>query len=113
MAAQHPGGPVPAGVLTQAAGVMAIQERMVEMPDDPILGEFREEFASMVGTFFEYPLPARPDRSGFRGAVEIIDHRELYARLASGNDAPVDVEAFLRAGLVDIFLSDFDRHRKQ
>ena len=113
MAAQHPGGPVAAGVLSQAAGVMTIQERMVVMPDDPILGEFREEFAGMVGTFFEYPQPATPERSGFHGAVEIIDHEELYARLEGGNDDPVDVEAFLRARLVDIFLGDFDRHRKQ
>ncbi|MBW2723221.1 MAG: BamA/TamA family outer membrane protein [Deltaproteobacteria bacterium] len=113
MAAQHPAGPPVAGVLTEAAGVLTVKERMVVMPDDPLLGEFREEFAGMVGTFFEYPQPSSDDREGFHGATEIINSKKLYARLEQGNNDEVDVEAFLRARLLDIFLGDFDRHRKQ
>ena len=113
MAAQHPGGPLAAGVLTEAAGVLTVRERMVVMPDDPRLGEYREEFAGMVGTFFEYPQPAKDGRPGFAGATEILDHEELYAALAEGDTLRVDVRAFLRARLLDIFLGDFDRHRKQ
>lgn len=113
MAAQHPGGPQAAGVITQAAGVLAASSRMVVMPDDPALGEFRAEFAGMVGTFFEYPQPASATQPGFASATEIISHKELYKRLESGNGTQVDAEAFLRARLVDIFLGDFDRHRKQ
>lgn len=113
MAAQHPGGPPVAGVLTSAAGVLTVHERMVVMPDDPRLAGFREEFAGMVGTFFEYPQPAKEGRPGFHGATEIIDHEGLYEKLASGNQEEVDVEAFLRARLLDLLLGDFDRHRKQ
>lgn len=113
MAAQHPGGPSVAGILTDAAGIVTVHERMVVMPDDPTLGEFREEFAGMVGTFFEYPQAAKGDRAGFAGALELIDHEELYERLATGDGTRVDVEAFLRARLVDLLLGDFDRHRKQ
>lgn len=113
MAAQHPSGPPAAGVLTDAAGVLTVRERMVVMPDDSRLGEFREEFAGMVGTFFEYPLPETDGRPGFHDASEIISHSDLYERLESGNTDQVDVAAFLRARLMDIFLGDFDRHRKQ
>ena len=113
MAAQHPGGPPVAGVLTEAAGVLTVHERMVVMPNDPRLGEFREEFAGMVGTFFEYPQPSAPGREGFAGATEILDHDELYERLEADHEDSVDVEAFLRARLMDLFLGDFDRHRKQ
>ena len=113
MAAQHPAGPPVAGVLTEAAGVLTVRERMVVMPDDPRLGKFRKEFAGMVGTFFEYPMPGSGGREGFHGATEIIDHDELYTRLSRDNKDEVDVEAFLRARLLDIFLGDFDRHRKQ
>jgi hypothetical protein len=113
MAAQHPGGPLVAGVICDAAGVLTIHERMVVMPDDPALGEFREDFAGMVGTFFEYPLPKSGKRAGFHGASEIIDQEELYERLASGHEDQVAVGAFLRARLVDILIGDFDRHRKQ
>jgi hypothetical protein len=66
----------------------------------------------MVGAFFEYPMPASNSHPGFHGASEIIDHEELYDRLRRGGDA-VDVEAFLRARLLDILIGDFDRHRKQ
>lgn len=113
MAAQHPGGPVVSSVLSEAAGILTSVEYMVVMPDDPALGEFREEFAGMVGCFFEFPLPATEERAGFHGATEIIGHKELYERLARSQEDQVDVEAFLRARLFDILIGDFDRHRKQ
>jgi hypothetical protein len=113
MAAQHPGGPLVAGGLSEAAGVLTIHERMVVMPDDPALGKFRKEFAGMVGSFFEYPLPAARGRPGFHGATAIIDHKELYRRLSHGYADRVDARAFLRARLLDLLIGDFDRHRKQ
>lgn len=113
MAAQHPGGPLVAGVISEAAGVLTVHEQMVVMPDDPALGEFRAEFAGMVGTFYAYPQPASDAHPGFHGASEIIDHDELYARLARGHDDEVLAQAFLRARLLDLLLGDFDRHRKQ
>jgi hypothetical protein len=67
----------------------------------------------MVGTFYEYPLPGPEGHPGFHGATEIIDHKELYGRLAASNRDRVDAEAYLRARLLDLLLGDFDRHRKQ
>jgi hypothetical protein len=113
MAAQHPGGPIASSVLSEAAGLLTVHERMVVMPDDPALGEFREEFAGMVGAFFEFPLPKADGHPGFHGATEIIDYKELYERLEHSQEDQVDVEAFLRARLYDILIGDFDRHRKQ
>ncbi|MBW2527761.1 MAG: hypothetical protein JRI23_26505 [Deltaproteobacteria bacterium] len=113
MAAQHPGGPLVAAVLSEAAGVLTIPERLVVMPDDPALGEYRKEFAGMVGSFYEYPTPTSPTHDGFHGATEIIDQEQLYARLARGHDDQVHATAFLRARLLDLLLGDFDRHRKQ
>ena len=113
MSAQHPGGPLAAGVLTEAAGVLTVNERMVVMPDHPALGEFRDEFAGMIGTFFVYPQRAKEGREGFANATEIIDHEELYNRLSAGYETDVDVRAFLKARLMDLLMGDFDRHRKQ
>ncbi len=113
MAAQHPAGPVPASVISEAAGVLTIKETLVVMPDDPALGKYREEFAGMVGSIYVYPLPAKNGRGGFHGATEIINQKKLYARLERGNQDRVWTEAFLRARLIDILLGDFDRHRKQ
>ena len=113
MAAQHPAGPVAASKLSEAAGVLTIHERLVVMPDDPALGKYREEFAGMVGSFYEYPQPAKEGRKGFHDATEIINQKKLYARLERSHEDQVDTEAFLRARLIDILLGDFDRHRKQ
>jgi len=113
MAAQHPGGPITSSVVSEAAGLLTIHESMVVMPDDPALGEYREEFAGMVGAFFEFPQAASEANEGFHGATEIIDHEELYELLARSQDDQVAVAAFLRARLFDILIGDFDRHRKQ
>jgi hypothetical protein len=113
MAAQHPGGPIPVSVLAEAAGLLAVQEHMVVLKDSPALGEYREEFAGMVGAFYEFPQPAEGARAGFRGAIDVISYKELYERLEAGYDDPVAVDAFLRARLFDILIGDFDRHRKQ
>lgn len=113
MAAQHPGGPPVAGALTEAAGVLTIHETMAVVPDDARLGEYQEEFAGMVGTFFVYPQAASDGREGFADAEELIDHEALYERLRTNAEDEVDAQAFMRARLMDLLLGDFDRHRKQ
>ncbi|MFT7624104.1 MAG: hypothetical protein ACI9WU_003290, partial [Myxococcota bacterium] len=113
MAAQHPAGPLVAAALSQAVGVLTIEEQMVVMPDDPALGKYRAEFAGMVGNFYAYPGPASAGSSGFHGATEVVDYRAMYSSLDSRHDRPVDAHAFLRARLLDLLLGDFDRHRKQ
>jgi hypothetical protein len=113
MAAQHPAGAVIADELSRAAGVPTIPVRLVVMPDDPALGEFRAEFKGLPGTFSEYPTAATAEHAGFEGATEIIDHMTLFAKLAASPDDRVAVRELLRARLFDVLISDFDRHRKQ
>ncbi|HEX7239871.1 MAG TPA: hypothetical protein VF263_06370, partial [Longimicrobiaceae bacterium] len=45
----HPGAPLVADALLTAAGVLHVSPRLMRMPDDPALGEFREDFAGMLG----------------------------------------------------------------
>lgn len=113
MAAQHPASEVVARVLLDAAGVPCPPWRLVVMPDDPALGEFRKDFAGAIGVFAEYPTPAAPGRAGTWGLTEIVDHKEFYKRLEAGTGEAGDVKALLRARLVDVFMGDWDRHRKQ
>src|SRR5262249_41413728 len=49
MASQHPAGHVVAPGLLAPAGILHNEPRLVIMPDDPALGEFRSEFANSVG----------------------------------------------------------------
>ena len=113
MAAQHPAAALIADDLARAAGVPTLPIRIVVMPDDAALGEFRKDFAGVVGTLSEYPSAEAATHPGFEGAVEIIDHVEMYRRLAAGPADRAAAREYLRARLFDVLVSDFDRHRKQ
>jgi hypothetical protein len=113
MAAQHPAGALVADEISKAAGVPTVPIRLVVLPDDPALGEVRRDYAGLVGTFAEYPTPTDARHPGFEGAVEIVDHMTLFGRLAESPDERAAVREFLRARLLDLLVSDFDRHRKQ
>ena len=113
MAAQHPAGALVVDELSKAAGVPTVPIRIVVMPDDPALGELRKDFANVVGTLSEYPTAAGAGHPGFEGATELIDHMEMYKRLATSPDDRVAVREYLRDRLFDVLVSDFDRHRKQ
>jgi hypothetical protein len=105
--AMNPAGAVVAPVLLEAAGVLNAPPQVVVMPDDPRLGEYRAEFAGLLGMIEE-----RPDE-GFGGAAEVIDTDELEEKLRGGPGNRVDAGNFLAARLVDQLLGDWDRHRDQ
>jgi hypothetical protein len=112
-AALHPAASVAAAPLLAAAGVLHVEPRLVLMPDDARLGEFRRDFAGALGTIEEYPGPARDGQPGFAGATEIIASSELLERLRATPRERADSRAYLRARLMDLFLGDWDRHTRQ
>jgi hypothetical protein len=113
IAALHPAASVVAAPLLAAAGVLHVAPRLVVMPDDARLGEFRREFAGALGTIQEYPRPAPEGNPGFAGATEIISSSELLDRLRATSGERADSRAYLRARLMDLFLGDWDRHTGQ
>jgi len=106
--ATHPAGQVVAPELLEAAGVRHNSPRLVLMPDDPALGEFRSTFAGVAGDLEEWT-----GGPGFGGAEETIDGAEMWRRLRRSPEVRPDAEAYLRARLVDHLMDDWDRHRGQ
>jgi len=113
MSSAYPAGPLVAETIMEAAGLLAAPVRFVIMPDDPALGEFQREFAGLFGTIQEYPTPASDKYSGFANATEILNYQEMWRRLQTNPANRVDSQVYLRARLVDIFIGDWDRHRRQ
>jgi hypothetical protein len=109
----HPAAAFILPVLAEAAGVPHMHPRVVILPDDPALGPFREEFANKVGTFEEYPLPARGGTQGFMEATEILSTPELWARWLVEPETRVDRQAYLRARILDLWVDNYDRHGGQ
>src|SRR5687768_8867537 len=61
--ASHPTAPVSPPPVLAAVGVLHSQTALVAMPDDARLGEFRKEFARVLGTIEEGPeAPEEKDR---------------------------------------------------
>ncbi len=113
LSSAHPGATLIVPPLAEAAGVIHNVPRLVIMPDDPALGEFREVFAGRLGTFEQFPTPASDQYAGFKGATEIISSPDMWQRMLADPRVRVDVKAFLRARLFDFFLDDWDRHPDQ
>jgi hypothetical protein len=113
MSSGHPAGPLVVAALLEAAGVLHPTPELFVMPDDPALGEFRKEFAGLLGMIEERPKEMGDEESTFAGASDIVSTDELYARLDDEPDVRVDARAFLLARLTDVFLGDWDRHRDQ
>ncbi|MGN6392281.1 MAG: BamA/TamA family outer membrane protein [Gemmatimonadales bacterium] len=110
ISAGHPAAPLVVGPILEAAGVVHAEPRLVLMPDDPALGEFRPEFAGMLGLIEERPTAKGP---GFAGADKIISTEDLFERLDKHQGERIDERAFLTARLVDLLLGDWDRHQDQ
>jgi len=113
ISAAHPYGALVAGPLLEAVGVLHAEPLLRLMPDDPALGEFRSEFAGMLGLIEEQPDENSGGGTSFEGTASVIASERLTERLLEGPEDQVDARAFLTARLMDVFLGDWDRHRGQ
>jgi hypothetical protein len=86
--ASHPTGALAAAPMMDAAGILHPTARLAVMPDDPILGEFRKDFAGMLGEIERHPTVPK-DAPAFAGADKIIDAEELLKKI---NSSPLDQE---------------------
>ena len=110
--AQDPAGELVAGAITRKMGIRTQAWKLVRLPDDPVLGEFQKEFAGAVGFYGEYPTKPSGERTGTFGLTNIIGHQDIYSRLEAGTDR-IDDRTLLKARILDLFLGDWDRHRRQ
>jgi hypothetical protein len=109
--------PAAAGIvsgLLDAVGVLNPGPRLVVMPDDPALGEFRELFAGVLGWIETHANEDRDDpEQGFAGAVRVAGGDRLIEHLDEDPENRVDSRAYLTARLMDILIADWDRHEGQ
>ena len=68
--------------MLKAAGILHAPAVLVAMPDDARLGEFRKEFAGLLGTIEEIPeVPENNASAAFAGASDIEDGDDLLKRI--------------------------------
>ncbi|HEV7595458.1 MAG TPA: hypothetical protein VGO33_10695, partial [Gemmatimonadaceae bacterium] len=110
--ASHPLGAIAADPLQTAAGVLHPHPAVAVMPDDPILGEFRQEFAGMLGEIEEHPDVPK-NGPAFAGASKIIGSDTLLDRINTDPQTRVDARTLLTARELDLLIGDNDRHPDQ
>ena len=99
--------------LAEAAGIVTVPHRVVVLPDDPRLGEHREQFAGMLGLLEEDPQTKAPVTPGFERFSELLETPELWERMDKDASQRIDDRAFLKARLFDMLIGDYDRHKDQ
>jgi Omp85 superfamily domain len=104
VSASYPYATLSIPLLSNAAGVPHGNPKVVFIPDDPKLGEYKNDFANSLA-FFEERLPDSVKKG--------YDTDEVVEKLKDDNDNDVDQPAMLRARLLDMFIMDLDRHELQ
>lgn len=112
--ALHPAAAGVASALLDSAEVLNPGPRLIVLPDDPRLGEFRTEFAGRLGWIEAHADEDRdrPER-GFAGAVRVAGSDRVLEHLEEDPAHRIDARAYLRARLMDLLLADWDRHAGQ
>ena len=105
----HPSGAVITARLLEAVGVLHPQPQIVYVPDSPLLGEYREQFAGMLALFEERPDDLPDGESGFAGSRRVEQTPDLFDELEEDPGDRVDLYELLKARLIDILVGDRDR----
>ncbi|HEY6626626.1 MAG TPA: hypothetical protein VIZ21_06705, partial [Ignavibacteriaceae bacterium] len=109
----NPASSVVTSLLMDSVGILNAKTTICLLPDDEQLGEFRKEFAGVLGTIEENPKDYENESLNFAGADKVVSTFKLYEELQEDNDEKVDAVEFLKARLFDIFIGDRDRHAGQ
>lgn len=108
-ATQHPYGALAVDKLLNHTDILHVHPELFLMPDDPRLGPFRQEFAGLLGMLEEKPK-AGPNIPSSFGADDIVRSYELFKKLYAHHTNRVDVNAFLKSRIFDIWIGDRGRH---
>lgn len=113
ISASNPFGPSIVAPIADAAGIYYTVPEIYYLPDDPVLGKFRDEGKDLPVLLEEFiGVPLIEEKFGHK-TTGIADTEELMELLLENPDHKIDDRWFLRTRLVDMILGDWDRHEGQ
>lgn len=99
--------------LARAANVLHTYPTVTSIPDSPVLGMYREEFAGMLTFMEDRPDEDQSDKARYGFSTNVIGTPRLFEKLREDNDDTVAIRAWIRARLLDMLIGDWDRHKDQ
>ncbi len=109
----NPYGAFAVPALAAAGGIYHTKPRIVYVPRDDRLGPYLDTFADRVMMLEVRPDDDMSDSENFGNSKDVVSARKLHQEINGDNDNSVDQEAYARARLLDMLMSDWDRHRDQ
>ena len=113
ISAAHPYAALVVPPMGEALGLYHTNPKLVYIPDDPGLGDYREIFANTLAIFEERPDEDWSEASYFGNSSNIMSTRKVLEKLSDDNDNRVDETFVLRNRLFDLIIGDWDRHDDQ
>ncbi len=113
ISSSHPYGAFVIPPLADAAGIFHTSPRLVVVPDDYALKQYREEFAGQLVLFEERADEDLSDIENFGYTHNAISTDKMIAKVLEDHDVLVDEYELAKNRLFDMFLGDWDRHEDQ
>lgn len=113
ISAQHPYGALAAASLSDAAGILHTDPRLVFVPKQEFLGDYNKKYGNQL-FFLEYETEGEMNWTPYKNVVEIVDTEDLQELKGEmGERLQIDENKLVRARLFDLLIGDWDRHAKQ
>lgn len=96
--------------LMEATGILHSKHTLAVIPDDPGLGEYRADYAGLIGSLQIHPSEGPDDTPGFAGSRKVSGTETALEDIEDSACERVDARAFLKARLMDFLINDKDRH---
>ncbi len=113
IAGSHPYASIVIPRLSDPVGVYHANPKLVFLPDDPVLGDLREEFGGTFCLFEERPNKDMSHLSSVGNSKKVVGYGDMVENVHTKKNHRVDEEFALKSRLFDMLIGDWDRHDDQ
>lgn len=112
MSASNPYAALAVPRIAEAAGIYHTNPRLVYLPGSSFSKEYDEKWEGIY-LFEERPDGNRDNIASFGYSENIVSTPKMIEKVTEEHDSSVDQKLLLKSRLVDMLLSDWDRHEDQ
>lgn len=109
ISSSHPYAALAVARLAEEVGVVHTNPKIVHLPDDPILGIYREKYADKLYLFEEREIAWEGVAKDFK----FFSTGKMLSKIHGDNDHEVLQHKVLKARIFDLWIGDWDRHDDQ
>ncbi|UTW61887.1 BamA/TamA family outer membrane protein [bacterium SCSIO 12741] len=113
MSDAHPYGALVVPRLADAVKILHTNPTIVALPDDPLLGKYRNDFKGLLALYEERPNDEAAGEPHFGSGEEIKSTFDVLDKLRKNNNHRIDDKFLIRNRMFDMWMGDWDRHEDQ